>query len=126
MDINGDKRDTLFEHPPSVIKYKMKIPKNSLLIFSIAIDPQVWNTGRGDGVTFEVIIKDNMKENILFSRYINPKVNEDERKWIDNSVDLSEYRGKEVLLSLKTSPGPAGNNEYDWAGWSKLEFVTKD
>lgn len=126
MNVNGDKRETLFEHPPSAIKYKMRIPENSLLNFGIAVDPRVWDKRNGDGVIFEIIIKEGMKENILFSRYINPKVNEDERKWIDNSVDLSEYRGKEVLLSLKTSPGPAGNNEYDWAGWSKLEFVTKD
>lgn len=126
MKINGESRAIIFEHPPSVIKYKMKIPEKSLLNFGIAVDPRVWDKRNGDGVTFEVTIKDSMKENILFSRYINPKVNEDERKWIDSSVDLSEYRGKEVILSLKTSPGPAGNNEYDWAGWSKLEFVIKD
>ncbi|MEK6589310.1 MAG: hypothetical protein AABZ11_01385 [Nitrospinota bacterium] len=125
MNINGDKRETLFEHPPSVIKYKISIPADSLLNFGIAIDPQVWETGRGDGVSFEISISEGEKEKILFSRYIDPKTNKNERRWIDNSIDLSDYGGREVILSLRTSAGPKDDNSYEWAGWSKLEFVTK-
>ena len=126
MNINGDKRETLFEHPPSAIKYKMRIPENSLLNFGIAIDPQAWNTKACDGVNFEILINEDKTEKVLFSRYINPKISEDERRWIDNSIDLSDYGGREVILSLRTSAGPKNDNSYDWAGWSKLEFVTKD
>jgi hypothetical protein len=126
MNVSGDRRITLFEHPPSMIRYKMRIPENSLLNFGIAIDPQAWNTKAGDGVKFEILINEGKTEKVLFSRYINPKVSEDERRWIDNSIDLSDYGGREVILSLRTSAGPKDDNSYDWAGWSELEFVTKD
>ena len=103
-----------------------RIPENCLLNFGIAIDPQAWNTKACDGVNFEILINEGKTEKVLFSRYINPKVSEDERRWIDNSIDLSDYGGREVILSLRTSAGPKNDNSYDWAGWSKLEFVTKD
>lgn len=125
MNINGDRRFALFEHPKSSIKYKIRVPENSLLNFGIALDQRVWDKNKGDGVYFEIIINDGGVEDVLFSQYINPKSNIHERKWIDHSIDLSDYGSKEVLLILNTLPGPAGNNAYDWAGWSKLEFITK-
>jgi hypothetical protein len=45
------------------------------------------------GVNFKIFINEGKTEKVLFSRCINPKVNENERRWIDNSIDLLDYGG---------------------------------
>ncbi len=124
FNINGDSRVTLFEHPPSEITYKLTVPENSSLIFGIALNPEIWSTDKGDGVIFEILVKDGKEERKLFSKYIDPKNKIEDRKWHDERIDLSEYKGKEVLLTFITSPGPSNNTNYDWAGWGDLKLIS--
>ena len=91
--------------------------------FGIALNPEVWSAGKGVGVIFEILVKDGKEERKLFSKYIYPKNKIEDRKWHDERIDLSEYEGKEVLLTLVTSPGPSKNTEYDWAGWGNLRLI---
>ena len=58
----------------------------------------------------------------MFSRYIDPKHNSEERRWMQGSVDLSSYRDQRVDLLFSTDPGPKGDTSYDWAAWSDLHF----
>jgi hypothetical protein len=74
FSINGDSRVTLFEHPPSKITYKLTVPENSYLTFGIALNPEVWSADKGDGVIFEILVKDGKEERKLFSKYIDPKI----------------------------------------------------
>ncbi len=126
FNINGDSRVTLFEHPPSKITYKLTVPENSSLTFGIALNPEIWSSDKGDGVIFEILMKDGMEERKLFSKYIDPKNKVEDRKWHDERIDLSEYKGKEVLLTFITSPGPSNNTNYDWAGWSFPKIITNN
>jgi hypothetical protein len=57
-----------------------------------------------------------------FSRYIDPKHNAQERRWMDGRIDLSAYRHQTVELLFTTTPGPKGNTAYDWAAWSNFHF----
>ncbi len=123
FNINGDSRVTLFEHPPSKITYKVTVPENSCLTFSIALSPAVWSEDKGDGVIFEIFVKVGTEERKLFSKYIDPKNKIEDRKWHDELIDLSEYKGAEVLLKFVTSPGPYSNGNYDWAGWGNPRLV---
>jgi 4-amino-4-deoxy-L-arabinose transferase-like glycosyltransferase len=126
FNINGDSRVTLFEHPPSKITYKLTVPENSSLTFGIALNPEVWSAGKGDGVIFEILAKDGKGERRLFSKYIDPKNRIEDRKWHDEVVDLSRYGGKEVSLSFVTTPGFNHNGDFDWAGWSYPKIVTNN
>jgi hypothetical protein len=56
-------------------------------------------------------------------RYIDPKNNPADRRWIDVEVPLKTFAGQSVDLVLTTLPGPAGDINYDWAGWSGLRIV---
>jgi 4-amino-4-deoxy-L-arabinose transferase-like glycosyltransferase len=124
--INNDSRTVLFQHPPSKITYKLTVPDNSSLSFGIALNPEVWSAGKGDGVIFEILAKDGKEERKLFSKYIDPKNKIEDRKWHDEVVDLSRYGGKEVSLSFVTTPGFNHNGDFDWAGWSYPKIVTNN
>jgi hypothetical protein len=125
--ILGDEaRDALGEHPPyERMPYHFHVPNNANLIlhFSYALDPFVFDKTSGDGVEFILEVRDSRgKVSRLFSKYIDPKHNPDERRWNDGEVDLSAYRGQTVDLLLTTTPGPRGDTSYDWAAWSGFYF----
>lgn len=126
--INGGSRPIIYEHPlpsdKSLISFEnISVPKNASLKFSIALDPQVWSPDKGDGVTFEICVKENGTEKLLFSKYIDPKHNPAERKWNDFEVDLSEYAGKNIKLIFSTLPGPNNDTSWDWAWWGEPMIV---
>lgn len=117
-NINGISKRVLFEHPSSngksYIWYKNIEPyKNSLLKFSIAMHPEVWKQNMGDGVLFEIYVD----QDLIFSKYIDPKNNISDRKWHDYCLDISKYVGKKAKIGFVTSPGPNNSTIYDWAGW---------
>lgn len=121
--ILGDEaRDALGEHPPyERMPYHFRVPndKRDILHFSYALDPFVFDKTAGDGVEFILELRaPNGNIAKLFSKYIDPKHNPQERRWNDGEVDLSAYRGQTVDLLLTTTPGPRGDTSYDWAAWS--------
>jgi len=124
FNIYEDSRVTLFEHPPSKITYKLTVPYNASLSFGIALNPEVWNADKGDGVIFEILAKDGKEERKLFSKYIDPKNKIEDRKWHDEVVGLSKYGGKEISLSFVTTPGFNNNNDFDWAGWGDPKLIS--
>lgn len=124
--LGGDSRDALGEHPPyERMPYRFHVPNDTrdVLHFSYALDPFVFDKKVGDGVEFILELRDaNGKITKLFSKYIDPKHNPEERRWNDGDVDLSAYRGQTVDLLLTTTPGPKGDTAYDWAAWSGFYF----
>jgi hypothetical protein len=63
---------------------------------------------------------------LLYDRYIDPKHDPAERRWMDARIDLSRYRGKRVTLLFTTSGGPRGDTSYDWAGWGGVRFSERN
>ena len=84
------------------------------------MDPQVWDRA-GDGVLFKVAAVEGNTTHPLFSRWVDPKNEPADRRWIDGAVDLGPFVGKEVTLLLETSPG--ANPAWDWAGWGGLRLA---
>lgn len=123
--INHDKRAILFEHPDSEVVFKdVPVLENALLQFGIAINQDAWNKG-GDGVLFEVRIVDERGHTTqIFSKYIDPKKNTEDRKWFDYNLDLQAFSGQKVSCVLKTTGGPEANLDYDWAGWSDPQLIS--
>jgi len=127
--IAGENKYILFEHPlvqnKSMISFEdVPITTKSVLYFDIALDPRVWSPEKGDGVLYQVYVNNLTPENLIFSRYIDPKHNVTEQRWNSHQVDLSPYSGNTTRLIFSTSPGPANDGTYDWAWWGDPRIVT--
>lgn len=130
IENQSDSREVLYMHPvsgeiQSEFVTNITLPERPLLKFSIALSPEIWDPTLGDGVTFKIFIEDQDNPNqskFVFNRYINPKLNPNERKWRNYIVDLSEWSTENVRLHLITNSGPNHDISYDWAGWADLEI----
>jgi hypothetical protein len=128
LTINGESRVAVRQHPiapwdshtvdSSIIFNNISISPGSKLSFGVAMDPTVWNKDT-DGVEFRVLVKDERGTHEMFSKYISPHENIEDRRWQDFLLDLSEFNGKDVSIYFVTNPGPNRKNAYDWAYWSK-------
>jgi hypothetical protein len=128
---HNDQRHVLYQHPPESgnqeVIYDVVVPTAGALRFAIALSPEVWSPENGDGVRFEVYVADAntpQEGQLVFTRYINPKFNVTDRRWRNFLVDLSDWDGKEVRLSLLTDAGEAGDWSFDWAGWAEPQVVS--
>lgn len=129
-----DTRTVILAHPPEEGKaeqiYRVQVPQSGYLQpalrFAIALSPEVWTPGKGDGTSFEIYLADiegSEQGQFVFVRYINPKHNPSDRRWRSFVVDLSPWAGHTVDLSLITSAGPAGDWAFDWSGWAHPQVV---
>jgi hypothetical protein len=125
-----DQRQVLYQHPPESgnqeVIYGVVVPAAGALRFAIALSPEVWSPQSGDGVRFQVYVADAATPqdgHLVFSRYINPKYNITDRRWRNFLVDLSDWHGKEIHLSLLTDAGKEGDWSFDWAGWAEPQLV---
>ncbi len=131
--VGGEERRVLFEHPAirvgdtsmTVAFRKVNVKEGDALEFGIGVNEEAW-TKPGDGVDFEVLIKDGETLKPVFKKYIDPKRNEADRKWFDERVDLGAFEGRTIEILFRTSAGPRGDTEYDWAGWSEPAVVSGD
>jgi len=127
FSFNGvnENRKVLFQHPNSEVTFKdVPIHENAKLVFGIGIDQAAWDKS-GDGVLFEItIVNESGHNNVIFTRYIDPKNNLQNRKWFDSIIDLQTFSGQKVSFVFKTTGGPQGSTEYDWAGWSNPRITS--
>jgi hypothetical protein len=116
--INGQTRSVIYAHPNSRINYEITPAHSSVLRTGIVMDSMSWDKA-GDGVLFQILVQEvgQTAEVQLFSQYINPKSDLTVRGGQSIEIDLSQFEGKKIILSLETSPGPAQNYDFDWAGW---------
>jgi hypothetical protein len=121
LSIQGDKRNTIFQHPlptgESGIAYNVTLPESSVLKLGIGIDPSVWEK-MADGVVFTIRIMDGNNTRTIWSYFMDPKNVPTDRKWQDFEVNLSVYSTKKVTIFFVTMTGPKNNNAYDWAHWA--------
>ncbi|UCD83886.1 MAG: YfhO family protein, partial [Deltaproteobacteria bacterium] len=127
FEISGEKKDIIYEHPPSIINYSLQLSKGDpSLKFALGMDSMVWTPNRGDGVHFEARLGKDGKENLLYTKYIDPKNNFKDRRWHEVEIDLNAFQGKFIKLKFITNPGPRGDFNSDWAGWGDLRIEGSD
>ena len=122
--INNDNRKILFEHPDSEVIFKdVLINRNALLSFGIGIAEMAWDK-EGDGVLFKIsIVNEKFQNNLIYSRYIDPKNNIEDRKWYNEQIDLNAFAGQKATFIFETTSGPDKNINYDWAGWALPQIL---
>jgi len=128
-----DERRVIYQHPTEAgkgeIYFTVQVPENGALRFGIALSPEVWSPEKGDGASFELFVSkpgETGAEQVIFNRYINPKINPPDRRWRNYFIDLSPWAGQTINLILVTASGPANNWNYDWAGWAEMQLVQVD
>jgi 4-amino-4-deoxy-L-arabinose transferase-like glycosyltransferase len=122
--IGGEVKEVFFQHPPSVYTDTIALPDYPVsLKCDIALSPEVWKYGIGDGVQFELHLLDERGENYsLFSKYIDPGNKPEDQKWHNcEDISLERWEGQTVKIVFATLPN--GNINYDWAGWGEPRIV---
>lgn len=111
----------IFQHAPSRILFQdVFVGDNGFMDFSIGVLPAAWKND-GDGVRFEIRMKEDGKEwESIFTKYIDPKINPEERKWLREKISLSNIHNSTVSFEWITHPGvddASNDNGSDWAVW---------
>lgn len=122
IDVNGDTRVVLFEHPDRDVALPAAPPERNRLAFDYTVDPVAFSDAGHDGVRFEVVAADaEGAEQTLWSDDFVPRTDPMAPEWRHAEVPLS-FDGKPVTsVSLRTRA--RGNTATDWAGWSGLEYL---
>jgi len=125
VEILGDSREVLFHHPPSTIEFQpIELGEEASLEFAIALNPTAWEEA-GDGVTFKILVRsESGAESEIYSRYIDPKHNPNQRRWIDERLDLARFRGQRTQFVFQTDPGPESNTYFDWSIWGNPKVTS--
>ena len=109
----GNNQKVLYQPPYSSVSFLVTIPENACIKFSLALAPEVWHIGMGDGVIFQIAVSDpnqTKPDQFVYSQLIDPKNNIGHRTWIDGQVDLNKWHSQSILISFITTPGPAQND----------------
>jgi hypothetical protein len=122
--INGLSPAALFAHPPSRVTWTVTVPaRKPWLKTYVALRPYVWEH-RSEGVTFDISVSDGSHETTT-TRFLNPGYRLNDRAWVEMNLDLSEFAGRSVEVSLATSAGPTGHLAWDWALWGNPRIVSQ-
>ena len=127
----GVTKPAIFEHPtpagPAKIDYAVSLPDvdsndKLLLHFSIGLrdgvafdDPE----RQPGGVKFAIEISNTDQPTSTERRFESVGT---ECQWQEESIDLTNYAGKEVVLSFLTECNVEGNSNYAWALWGNPQL----
>ena len=121
-EILDEEREVLFVHPaPSgttALVFPVKIEPATTFQADLAVAPEAW-AHEGDGLTFSLYVEDDAGLQLVYSRYVDPKHHQQDKRWVPMQVNLSPFGGELVRLILVVGSGPAGDQRYDWAGWGE-------
>jgi hypothetical protein len=122
LAIDGDERSTLFMHADNYADITIRIPDGGATLgFAVGMDPLTWAEGAvSDGAGFRVTVIDTEGETELFSRLLVPQRRPEDRTWIEASLDLARWHGREVTLRFATDGGSAGQTAADWTHWANI------
>ncbi len=106
VSLGEDARPCLEAPTPSEVRFRVKLPPRPLLTFAIGIKPKAADEGvTGGKARFVVKAGIESPSSVVFEREIHIARSD---QWIDQSVDLRPFAGKEIWLSFEG--GKAGAN----------------
>lgn len=125
-NILDKEENVLFVHPSSsgstTLVYPLKIEPKTTFYSDLAMAPQAWSE-EGDGVTFTIYVENDAGIHLLYSQYIDPKHQQQDRRWVPVEIGLDAFEGQLVRFIMVVSDGVAGDIRYDWAGWGEPRLV---
>lgn len=115
-DIGATRQRALFALPTSEVRWRVNVTEPTSLDTAVALRQEAW-TNAGDGVVFTVAVSQGATTDVLWQRHVDPFNDAGARRWHDVTIRLDRYVGREVVLTLSTTPGPNGNAVLDAAMW---------
>lgn len=129
----GYMNPSIITQPSSKITYDYFVPKGEQeLVFFTYLDDGYWNSEKGDGVEFRVVVEMSSDkhgdsgigtEDLIFSQVIDPINNPDHRRMYFNSVDITQYSGKHISVSFITDE--RGDPENELPVWGNPKIIPK-
>lgn len=98
IEIDNAIRNALVLLPPKRIETTVNVPAESYLQFGFGIWKLSLENTKGDGIQFNLFLKNKGKIKLVYDKYIDPKHYIDDRKWFDVSIDLRDYANQEITL----------------------------
>lgn len=128
VSINDDHRWGIYQPPNNPLRFSdIYIGSNAALEFAIALLPTSWDKP-GDGVRFEIALETHSGETqILYSRYIDPKTNEEDRQWHFERVPIETFADDTANVVFRTYPSEdinEVNSLYDWSIWGEPRLLS--
>ena len=123
FSVNDEVRPGVFlQSAGSVVFPPVRVSPESVLTFKIGLIDTAWD--QSDGVQFQVtVLRMSGAATEVFSRFLDPKHNADDRRWIDEKVSLRQFGDQDVRVILATLPGPAGDYTCDWGVFAEPQIV---
>jgi|SRR5436190_5653103 len=124
FSVNEEARSGVFLHPAGSITFPpVRVSSDSVLTFKFGVADGAWDK-EGDGVEFSVSVQRMSGATThIFSQYVDPKHNADDRRWFEKKISLRQFGDQEVRIMLATLAGPADNYSYDWAVFAEPQIV---
>jgi hypothetical protein len=76
----------------------------------------------GNGAEGRIYFEYGDKRELIYSKFLDPASNPQDRRWFDEVIDLSRFKGLSGILTFECYPGPRKDEIADWFSWSKLKL----
>lgn len=108
-------------HAPGSISWMLDGTETGLT-FDHGLMPEAYERGHGNGVAFIVELhRPGKVAQVLFERLVNPLANPAERRTLTSRVTLPPHVAGS-RLTLRTDPGPHGDNAWDWSYVTRVQL----
>jgi hypothetical protein len=120
FNVGGEKRRAMIVVAPAKIVFDVgQVKGQSKLKFSVGM-----NATMGDGAEGIITVEAGGQTEIVYRRLLDPADRPNDRRWFDESVDLSKFSGKSIKITFETGPGPKGDATADWFAWANIEVTS--
>ena len=99
--------------PPGRLVFRLEVPRRARLTFACAIDPRFQDR---PAVEFLVKVRRAGREDVVWTRLLDPISRPEDRPWVPVEVDLDDYSGSEIELVFETR-GYEESGEPEAAWW---------
>jgi hypothetical protein len=121
MTVGGMTAEAVFNDPPfqaqrggdAFFEYSVPIPSSGPADLTFQAGILDGATGQRGPMTFSVAVNGT----VLWSQNVSTGA------WQTGSLNLAIYRGQFINLRFITGPGPSGNPNFGWGGWSAIQLV---
>lgn len=122
-DVDGESRSVITTAGATTVTFQLFVPEGGRLKTAVWIEPEAWP--HSDGMGFRVLAAQGPREKPrrLFWTYLDPKSKIKHRRFVPVEVDLSEFEGSQIHLTLKTNSGPNRDAVGDLGGWVEPKIV---
>jgi len=130
--------DGLFAHPPwkssgmvqeklwqgrglgfTFIEFSIRLPSQKEIVFESGVCLMPGAPGKSDGITFRV-------QAISQGKTLKAEVHHDGADPVPLRLDLSAFRGQNLVLRLESDPGPAGSPAFDWGRFARPRIIAHE